>query len=340
MQQITIKDIARIAGVSVTTVSRALNHAPEIRQETQDRVLAICREQGYRTNLLARSLISSRTNMLGLILPNIANPFHAVLSLHIETFAREAGYQVMLCSGRPGDGQIESLFDFLISQRVDGILLASSSNAAHALLHQYQSAVPSVLLGARGPETDRLRINAVSTDNYMGGRMAAEYLFRQGHRDVVYLGRRSGSATHDLRHSGFLDAAGELGMAVTTVENTASSSTIESGCQMARRFFLQPFSQTAAFTASDAVALGTMQVADELGIPIPERLSILGFDNIEYAALPNIRLTTVAQNSPALARAAVRLLLELIESDARDEYTVKLITPTLIQRSTCRSLNE
>lgn len=105
MQHVTIKDIARLSGVSVATVSRALNDASEISEDTRDRVLRICREQGYRTNLLARSLISSRTNVLGLILPDISNPFHAALSLSIETCAREQGYQVMLCSGRPGGRQ-------------------------------------------------------------------------------------------------------------------------------------------------------------------------------------------------------------------------------------------
>ena len=335
MQRVTIKDIARLSGVSVTTVSRALNHGPEISPETRERILRICREQGYRTNLLARSLISSRTNVLGLVLPDIANPFHATLSFNIETYARELGYQVMLCSGRPGDGRIEELIDFLIGQQVDGILLSSASDQARYLLRRCRDILPTVLLGSCVPEASGVRVNSVSTDNFVGGRMAAEYLHRLGHRDVVYLGLRSGSVTHTLRHAGFLAAARELGMTVTTVENTGPSSTISSGYQMARRLFAAPLSQTALFAASDAVALGAIQAADESGIAIPERLSILGFDNIEYAALPNIRLSTLSQNTPLLARAAVRLLLELIDSDSRDEYTGKLITPTLVERATC-----
>ena len=143
MQQVTIKDIARLAGVSVTTVSRALNHAPEIRAETRERILKLCREQGYRTNLLARSLVSSRSNVLGLILPSISNPFYAALALNIETFARERGYQVMLSTGRPGDDRIETLFDFLISQRVDAVLLANASDAAHVLLGRYHETPPA-----------------------------------------------------------------------------------------------------------------------------------------------------------------------------------------------------
>ena len=122
MRRVTIKDIARIAGVSVTTVSRALNDAPEISPETRDRILQLCREEGYRTNLLARSLISNRTNVIGVILSDISAPYHATLALHIETCAAELGYQVMLCSGQPGSDRIHELFDFLISQGVDGIL--------------------------------------------------------------------------------------------------------------------------------------------------------------------------------------------------------------------------
>ena len=218
---------------------------------------------------------------------------------------------------------------------MDGILLSSASDQARYLLRRYRDILPAVLLGSCVPEASGVRVNSVSTDNFVGGRMAAEYLHRLGHRDVVYLGLRSGSVTHTLRHAGFLAAARELGMTVTTVENTGPSSTISSGYQMARRLFAAPLSQTALFAASDAVALGAIQAADESGIAIPERLSILGFDNIEYAALPNIRLSSLSQNTPLLARAAVRLLLELIDSDSRDEYTGKLITPTLVERATC-----
>lgn len=339
MRRVTIKDIARMAGVSVTTVSRALNDAPEINPETRERILELCRKEGYRTNLLARSLISNRTNVIGVILSDISVPFHAALALHIETCAAQMGYQVMLCSGQPGSDRIDQLFDFLISQGVDGILLTSASNSAIPLLARYQSAVPTVLIGAAfTPAASAMRINSVCTDNYVGGQMAARYLHDLGHRQVVYLGVRESSDTHLLRHRGFLDAAAELDMAVDTVWNPDSHSTSESGYQMARRFFLQPFSHTAVFAASDLVALGIMQAADELGIAIPDQISLLGFDNIDYAALPKIRLTTISQRTEALANASVRLLTELIRQSDGMEFTQSLLTPELIQRDTCRSI--
>lgn len=340
MQRVTIKDIARLAGVSVTTVSRALNDAPEICGETRDKVLRVCREQGYRTNLLARSLSSSRSNLLGLVVSDMANPFHAALALNIQLCAQEAGYQLMFCSSRREGDRLEELFDFLYSQRVDGILLSSSSDGAYDLARRSMGKVPCILLGACAPEESPLRANTVSVDNYAGGRMAAEYLHSLGHRNVIYLGHRSGSTTHVLRHQGFLSAAAELGMEVETILSPFPASTIESGCSLARGFLSGPFRQTAVFAVSDAVALGFIQVADELGIAIPDRLSILGFDGIEYTALPNIRLTTLSQNTPRLARAAVRLLLELIDSGDQGEYTRKLITPLLIRRTTCRAVEE
>lgn len=340
MHHITIKDIARMAGVSVTTVSRALNNAPEIREETRAHILEICSREGYRTNLLARSLISNRTNVLGVVLPDLSSPFHAALALHIETCASELGYQVMLCSGQPEDGRIDGLFDFLIGQQVDGILLTSASNSAMPLLERYQSTVPTVLLGAFVSAASPLRINSVSTDNYIGGWLAAGYLHRLGHREVIYLGMRSGSGTHLLRYQGFLDAAQELGMRVNTIHNPAAHSTIESGCRLGRELFAKPFPQTAMFAATDLMALGVLQAADECGISVPDRLSLLGFDDIDYAALPKIGLTTFSQRTEALARASVRLLLELIETGDSTEFTQRLLTPALIERTTCRSITQ
>ena len=221
---------------------------------------------------------------------------------------------------------------------MDGILLSSADDRAYALARRCMGNVPCVLLGACAPEGSPLRANTVSVDNYAGGRMAAGYLHDLGHRDVVYLGHRSGSTTHDLRRRGFLSAAAELGMTVETIPSPSPASTIESGCALARELLSRPFSQTAVFAVSDAVALGFIQVADERGVAIPERLSVLGFDGIEYAALPNIRLTTLSQNTPRLAQAAVRLLLELIERGDQGEYTRKLITPAVVQRATCRPI--
>jgi LacI family transcriptional regulator len=126
-QHITIKDIARIAGVSTSTVSRALSNSPELSEQTRQRILEICRQEGYRVNALARSLICNKTNVIGLIVPEVTNPFYAELSLGIETHARSLGYNMILCNGQNDPKVTEELFGFLISHQVDGIILASSA---------------------------------------------------------------------------------------------------------------------------------------------------------------------------------------------------------------------
>ena len=330
MARMTIRDIARLAGVSVTTVSRALNNAPEINSQTRERVLQVCREQGYRSNLLARSLVSSRTRVLGVILPELSGPFHASIVLHLERYAQEQGGG--FAAPYPAAAQHD-----LVSHRVDGILLVSASSAAPDLLRRHARGTPSVLLGDVSPTATLQRINAVSTDNYVGGAMAAGYLSRLGHRRVLYLGPRRDSVTHVLRHQGFLTIARERGMEVETVFNPGAVSSAPNGYRLARQVFARPFPQTAVFAPSDAMALGVLQAADELGLDIPGRISLLGYDDIEYASLPKIRLSTLAQPTGALAESAVRLLLELIDSGGPGEVTHKLIAPRLVERNTCCS---
>ena len=146
-QHITIKDIARIAGVSTSTVSRALSNSPELSEQTRQRILEICRQEGYRVNALARSLICNKTNVIGLIVPEVTNPFYAELSLGIETHARSLGYNVILCNGQNDTKVTEELFGFLISHQVDGIILASSQQDAGTMIQKFVPRLPTVLLG-------------------------------------------------------------------------------------------------------------------------------------------------------------------------------------------------
>lgn len=338
MRRTTIKDIARLAGVSYTTVSRALNNAPDINPKTKKQILELCTRECYRANLLARSLSARRANLIGMIVPDIDNANFSEIYLNTEIQAQERGCHVILCSGVPGDGRIRSVFDFMIGHRVDGIILISSDNDAQQMVCEASARTPTILLGECVSDAAGMPINLVSPDNALGGRMAAEYLFRLGHREVLYLGHRPASFTHAQRYRGFTAAAEELGMHYRTLTNTGPRSTIEAGYRLAKELFFRDFPETAIFAASDALALGVMQAADEFGIAIPERISLLGFDNIGYAALPKIRLTTLDQRKAEQARAAVELLYELIERPEEDGHTHRLLPPILVERDSCRRL--
>ena len=235
-QHITIKDIARIAGVSTSTVSRALSNSPELSEQTRQRILEICRQEGYRVNALARSLICNKTNVIGLIVPEVTNPFYAELSLGIETHARSLGYNVILCNGQNDTKVTEELFGFLISHQVDGIILASSQQDAGTMIQNFAPRLPTVLLGTPALVSGD-EVNSVCIDNLAGGRLAAEHLLELGHRDIVYLGNRPNSLTHQLRLRGFTETLEKAGITPQVIDNPHGCSSIDIGCALSRELF-------------------------------------------------------------------------------------------------------
>lgn len=340
MHRVTIKDIAKLAGVSYASVSRALSGSTEVSEATRERIVAICEQQGYRVNTLARGLINRRSNVIGLIVPDISNAFYSEIAFAIETYARRFGYTVMLCNTVNDARQTTDLFEYLIGHRVDGILFATTRNDAPLWAAKYMDDVPVVLLGdAVDPDDPQSgRMNTVSLDNRAGGAMGAEYLHKLGHRRILYLGMRPKSVTHQRRYGGFYHAMKAFGLTPEVVENPWEASTIEYGYQLAREAMEREFPYTAVFCASDAIALGVLQAAEEAGIRVPDQLSLLGFDNISYAALPRIRLTTVAQQQQRLSEAAFDLLLRLIREKDDAGTTHRIIRPELVQRGSCRGV--
>ncbi len=336
MESVTIKDIARMAGVSCATVSRTLNGAPSVSPALRERILDLCRRYGYRRNLLARGLSSGRSNLVGCILSDLDNPLFSDMALALERFLRLRGYHLFLCRGRVEDGGVGQLFEFLIGHRVDGIILSSSSEQAPELIRRYIKYIPIVLQGGVDDSQPDPEIPSVYVDSEAGGRIAAEYLFRLGHTKVAYMGARENNYSHLSRHRGFTGAAERLGMTVRTFSNEAYSSTIDTGYQFARRFFLDPFQETAIFAACDTIALGVMSAAKEFHVSIPEDISLLGFDNTAYSGFPRIRLSTVDhQARQVVETAADRLLAQIERPDTVCTQPVR-IQPRLVERSTCR----
>ncbi len=342
MKRVTIKDIAKIAGVSYATVSRALSDSPEISADTRARIKEICEREGYRANALARSLISNKTNVLGLVVPDISKPFYAEVAYCVETYARRQGYNVMLCNSQDDETLLTELFDFLLGHQADGILLLSADDHTCDYVAKYLSAVPLVLLEDSLPESYVGRCSAVSLDSDAAGRLGVNYLCSLGHKNICYLGHRPGNSTHEQRFLGAQRAAAEQDVTLSVLNNPLNTSTVEAGYAIAKEYFAQPFAATAIFAANDSLALGVMEAAEEAGIRIPEELSLLGFDNTAYAALPHIKLTTIDHRKQPLAEQAVDLLLQIIGSDktaADIAYTHAILQPEIVERRTCMPPN-
>ena len=334
MKNVTIKDIAKAANVSYSTVSRALSGSPEISDETRKRILQLCKEMNYTANSVARAMVMKSTKLLGLILTDVNNPFMSELAYHIDRQARARGYNIVLCNSSRNIDQERELFELMIGRQVDGVMIFPAGPESYESLRPYLSRIPTVFIGENLREVPE---SYVSVDNYRGAYIGVEYLYNLGHRDILYFGRRRGSTTHQLRADGYAAACRDLGIMPHYCNNSFPATSIKYGYQLAKQLFAQEKNYTAIFAATDTNALGIMQAAEETGLRIPEDISLLGFDNIRDSGLPRINLTTIEQPKKMMASVAVDSLLDKIQSELAG-YSHRILLPALIERSSCAPL--
>lgn len=331
MKNVTLKDVAKAAGVSYATVSRAFSGSSQIGSETRERVLKLCDEMGYTTNFVARSMVTKRTNLIGLVVPSVDNQFMSELAYHAEVSARSHGYNIMLCDSGPDLRQEKTVVKLLLGRQVDGILIVPQSSRSYESLKPYLDQTPTVFLSENLRDQPQ---SYVAVDNSRGTYLGTQYLYELGHRDILYFGQRQ-STTHQLRAEGYLKACQELGLAPRYFNSEYTRSSIQGGYQLAKELFQKPLDYTAIFASTDSNALGVLTAADELGIDIPGRLSLIGFDNISATALSRIDLTTIDQPKKAMAVQAVDMLRDKIEHGTQG-YVHQILLPTLIRRGTCK----
>lgn len=333
MKNVTLKDVAKAAGVSYATVSRALSGSSQIGKSTRERIVRLCDEMGYTGNYVARSMVMKKTDLLGLVVPAIENEFMSQLAYYVEMSARARGYNIMLCDSEPDLKQEEMVFKLLLGRRVDGILIVPQSPATYEKIAPLLEQIPAVFLSENLRDQPQ---SYVSVDNSRGTYLGVEYLYGLGHRDILYFGCRN-STTHQLRAEGYLRACQKFGLEPRIHHSNFSRSSIENGYQLAKELFTKPIDYTAIFASTDSNALGILKAADELHIRIPEDLSLIGFDNIPSTALPRIDLTTIEQPKKDMAVQAVEMLLDKIEKGTQG-YVHQILMPSLVQRGTCRPL--
>ena len=325
----TIKDVAALAGVSAATVSRALDDHPEISHETKARVRAACAELGYVPNAAARGLTGQATHTIGLVVPDISNPYFSAMATAIEQTAAASGYRVFLSNSlRKPEQELRAIENFMARQ-VDGILISPISPQTQARHRDILGSTPCVYLGVNHGED----CSYVMADNEAGAYQAARYLLRLGHRDILFLGGRPTSRTRELRVQGFRRALAEAGLEGRELPAPPDVTLLRQWSYEAASELLKGALPDAIFAFSDITALKIMEAAEERGVRIPEDVSLVGYDNIAFTALPRIHLTTVSQHKFQQSRIAVERLLEKIDGSA--ENTVDLLEPELIIRSTC-----
>lgn len=331
MKRITIRDVAKEAGVSPSTVSRALKGHTLISQQTRQAVEAACQRLRYVPDLTAQSLAGDQSHTIGVIVPDVSNPYFSALFTVIEAFAAENGYSVLLINSQY-DQELElEAVDRMLSQRVDGLLLVANSPASQQRQAELLADTPCVFIGNNhGPSC-----SFVESDNARGAREAVQYLYRLGHRRIIFFGGGQNSRTLELRLDGYCQAMRDRGLSPAAY--TALTETVDMGrwCrETAHRLLRESVPPDAILAYSDVTAMQTLDAAAELGLEAPRDFSIIGFDNTDFSRLPYIALTSVSQQKYRTGRLAVQRLLEKISGDRR--LTMDTLLPELMIRSSCR----
>ncbi|WP_172370121.1 LacI family DNA-binding transcriptional regulator [Sporosarcina jiandibaonis] len=321
----TIKDVAKEAGVSVATVSRFLNKSGYVSENSAKNVLDAIKKLDYQPNSVARALFHKTSKMIGLIVPDITNPFFPELARAVEDVSMIYGYKVLL-GNSDGDPEKEQNYLDLFDQKyVDGIIMTSRSSKTDLTLN---TDTPIVVL-------DRANISGlptVTSNNYEGARQAVELLIEKGAMHIAHIrGPREITSAND-RYQGFIDEMLKNNMDYVIAE---SAFNLKSAEEAAHHFFDKHKQIDAIFCSNDTIAVGFLKVALKKGIQIPADLQIIGFDGVAFGEMVYPELTTVAQPIYDMGAMASRLLIKLIEKEEPEQLLYELKN-SIIERGTTR----
>jgi DNA-binding LacI/PurR family transcriptional regulator len=327
----TIVDVAARAGVSKSLVSLALRGDPRVRDEKRRAVLRAAEQLGYRPNAVARSLVSKRTNVIGVMLSDLHNQYFVEVVDGIEEEALSAEYRALInTGGRMPEREWEAL-ETLLQLRTDGVILAGTVLPTSRILAA-ASSVPLVLVARTSRSA---AVDSVANDDRAGARVAVEHLVSLGHRHIAHVDGGDGAGAQ-ARRRGFLEAMGDMGLASSAV--VARGDYTEAGGASGIDLLLaRGRPPTAVFVANDLAAVGALHALERKGLRVPEDVSVVGYDNTALAALGHINLTTIDQPRRKLGATAVRLLLERLEKGRRRARHV-VLPPSLVVRGTTAPL--
>jgi len=330
-QTVTIQDVAKTAGVSVSTVSRVLNGKVDVSSETQDRVRSVIDDLGYTTNLAARSMRSFKKNLVGLIMPDIAYPFAVEVMRGVNQAIAESEFDLLVYTTgdvkKSGRASHEQKYVSLLNNSItDGVIIVAPVTG------EFLTDAPIVSID---PLMSNPNYPSVHATNYQGATEAMNYLLGLGHKRIAFISGRAELESSTRRLNGYRDALEKAGLFVDEKLIASGDYTTETGVKCAKKLLSLGHPPTAIFASNDQTAMGVFQVAQELGLRIPEDLSVIGFDNIMESKY--MRLTTVDQFIYEMGFVATQMLIKLINGETLDSQTYKMQTQLVI-RDSCRAV--
>ncbi|MFF4418758.1 LacI family DNA-binding transcriptional regulator [Streptosporangium sp. NPDC001559] len=322
----TIRNVAERAGVSKSLVSLVLRGSPHVSEHRRQAVLQAARELGYRPNAVARSLVEGRTHLVGALVADLHNPFYAEFLDGLQESLHGDGLRLLIGNSQWDPAFEDEAVEAFLELRVDGLVLLGIAPTSETLV-EATGYTPTVVVGERDIELGGVDI--VVDDDQLGARLAIDHLVELGHRRIAHIeGTRFSSGR--FRCEGYLVAMRRHALAPYIMVEQGEC-TEEGGAEAARRLLTRDPRPTAIFAANDTVAIGVLAAAAELGLRVPEDLSVVGYDNVHLAGTQPISLTTVDQPRRAMGRSAAALLSDRIGEPGK-VARLREITPKLVVR--------
>jgi DNA-binding LacI/PurR family transcriptional regulator len=316
--RVSIKDIAKAAGVSHSTVSRALSDSPLVSDETKARIQRLAKEMGYSPDSLARSLVTRQTHTVGVVVTTIVDPFIAQVVQGIEATAQDHGYTVILCSSGAVPEREISAVEMLRSKRVDGVIVTSSRIGALYLDHLERIGVPIVLINNHNEDSGRYTFT-VTVDNRHGGHLATKHLVNLGHRRIAYVTAPADHSSDLDRRAGYQQALNEAGLEPDPALIIPGNGRADGGERALESLRALDALPDAVFCYNDMTAVGLMTAAYRVGLSVPRDLAVVGFDDIPFATHCHPPLTTIAQPKIEMGQLAMKMALSLMAIGEEDE---------------------
>ncbi|HBE77049.1 MAG TPA: LacI family transcriptional regulator [Firmicutes bacterium] len=331
----TISDIAKCANVSKATVSRVINNKSEgVGEETKQKILNIIKEMNYQPSLIARGLVTKRIQSIGLIIPDIANPFFPQLARGAEDAALKRGYNLFLCNSDNSLEKEKNYINAFIKKSVDGVILTSSMSRSNIQCQMLKdSNIPFTLLDRyiEGMEQEA----GVFLDNEEGAYRATSYLLKNGHVRIVFISGPFSVTTAWQRFQGFQKAHFDRGVPIDYQLIREGEYHLESGRKFVEQLLTDNIPFSAVFAGNDMIAIGALKALKKQHIKVPASVEIIGFDNIDLSALIEPALSTVAQPTYDMGALGAEMLIDLIEGQELQQNNIYL-KPELIFRETTR----
>ncbi|AXI45439.1 LacI family transcriptional regulator [Sulfitobacter sp. SK012] len=329
MRKITSHEVAEKAGVSRSAVSRVFTPGASVSKDTAAKVRKAAHELGYRPNVLARSLITGRSRIIGLVVAYLENQFYPEAIERLSKSLQERGYHVLIFMASNDGAATQKVIDELLDYQVDGIIAASVGMSNDLTRRCEEAGIPIVLFNRRQNDA---RLSSVTSDNHAGGAALAQFLLESGHQHIGHIAGWEGASTQIDREAGFVTALDTADVALSARE--VGNFDFERAKSAARKMFGGDAPPQAVFVANDHMAFAVMDVLRfELGIDVPGDVSVVGFDDVLLASWPTYNLTTVRQRANQMVAETVRVLMERLDATPTGPRQIEIEAPLIIRGS-------